>query len=96
MKFFSSLKSPLIFTLLLIFIILGIIGFNKISKFTDEKPALTSDQIDKVKSNLKIISSTTTHSSIPLDQAKGHEKEYDEILKMDELVVRTKYSLMLN
>jgi hypothetical protein len=87
MKLFSSSKSTLIFALLLVFIILGLLGFNKISKLSDEKPALTSDQIEKVKSNLKIISSTTTHSSIPLDQVKGHEKEYDEIIQMGEPVV---------
>jgi hypothetical protein len=86
MKLFSSLKTPLIFTLLLVFILLGFMGFNKISKLSDEKPALTSDQINKVKSNLKTFSSFP-FSSIPLDHVKGHEKEYDEILQMGEPVI---------
>ena len=87
MKFLTALKSPLIFILVLVFILLGIIGFNKGSKLSDEKPALTTDQINKVKSNMKIIFSTPTHSSIPLDIVKGHEKEYEEILQMGEPVV---------
>jgi hypothetical protein len=86
MKLFSYLKPPLIFTLLLVFILLGFIGLNKISKLSDEKPALNSDQINKVKSNLKTFSSMPL-SSIPLDCVKGHEKEYDEILQMGEPVV---------
>jgi hypothetical protein len=86
MKLFSSLKLPIIFTVLLVFTLLGFIGCNKISKSSDEKPALTSDQINKVKSNLKTFSSMPL-SSIPLDHVKGHEKEYDEILQMGEPVV---------
>ncbi|MGH4121607.1 MAG: hypothetical protein ACREV6_01515 [Clostridium sp.] len=86
MKHFSSLKLPLIFTLLLVFILLGFIGFNKTSKLSDEKPALTSYQINKVKSNLKTFSSMPL-SSNPLDHVKGHEKEYDEIIQLGEPVV---------
>jgi len=86
MKLFSSLKLPIIFTVLLVFILLGFIGFNKISKLSNEKPALTSDQINKVKSNLKTFTSMP-RSSLPLDHVKGHEKEYDEILQMGEPVV---------
>ena len=86
MKLFSSLKPPIIFTVLLVFILLGFIGFNKISKLSNEKPALTSDQINKVKSNLKTFTSMP-RSSFPLDHVKGHEKEYDEILQMGEPVV---------
>ena len=87
MNLFSSLKPPLIFTLLLVFILLGFIGFNKISKLSEEKPALTSDQISKVKSNLEIIFSTPTHLSNPLVHVEAHEKEYDEIIQMGEPVV---------
>jgi hypothetical protein len=86
MKLFSSLKPPLIFTLLLVFILLGFLGFNKISKLSDEKPALTIDQINKVKSNLKTFSSNA-HLSNPLAHVEGHEKEYDEIVQMGEPVV---------
>ncbi|MEG2289313.1 MAG: hypothetical protein RR891_00690 [Clostridium sp.] len=87
MKKNSSLKLPLVFGLILVFFILGFIGFNMISKKQNEKQALTSDQINTVKTNLGIISATPTHSSIPLDQVKGHEKEYNEIIQMGEPVV---------
>jgi hypothetical protein len=87
MKISSLLRSPLFIILVLFFIILGFLGLNKISKLSYEKSALTNDQIDKVKSNLKIISSITTNSSIPMDKVKGHEKEYNEIIQMGEPVV---------
>lgn len=87
MRFFSSLKPHLIIGLILVLFVLGFIGFNLITKTNDKKPTLTSSQINKVKTNLGIITSTPTHSSIPLDQVKGHEKEYNEILQMGEPVV---------
>jgi hypothetical protein len=86
MKLSLSLKRTLIFSLLLAFILLGFIGFNKISKLSAEKSALTTEQINKIKSNLKSFSSMPL-SSNPLDHVKGHEKEYNEILQMGEPAV---------
>ena len=86
MKHFLSSKTPLIIILLLVFILLGFIGFNRISNLSDKKQALTSDEINKVNSNLKTFSSMSL-SSNPLDHVKGHEKEYNEIIEMGEPVV---------
>ncbi|MCB2291628.1 hypothetical protein LGK97_18095 [Clostridium sp. CS001] len=86
MKLFSYLKQPLVFTLLVVFILLGFIGFNKISKLSDEKPALTNEQINKIKYNLKTFSSNP-HLSNPLAHVEGHEIEYAEIIQMGEPVV---------
>jgi len=86
MKGYSSSKTPLFIILLLVFILLGFIGFNRISNLSDKKTALASEQINKVKSNLKTFTSMPL-SSMPLDHVKGHEKEYDEILQMGEPVV---------
>lgn len=41
---------------------------------------LTQEEITKLKANLQAITSTKTLSSNPLDQIKGHEKEYNEII----------------
>jgi hypothetical protein len=77
----------LIFGIILIFFIIGFWGLNEIRKTPDNKTTLTNEQINKVESNLNVIFSTSTHSSNPFDQVKGHEKEYDEIIQMGEPAV---------
>jgi hypothetical protein len=89
MKVFKSFKFRLFFILFLSFIIIGFvfIKFRNINTVCDENIQIDTYQIDKIKSNLSKITSTPTKSSNPLDQVKGHEKEYNEILEMGETVV---------
>lgn len=87
MKTFPFIKSRLFFILLLAFIIVGFLGFTIISAMSNEKKQLSSSQIDKVKSNLKIITSTPTMSSNPYTLIEAHKKQYDEIVQMGKPVV---------
>lgn len=90
MKSTSYLKFPLFFILLLSFIILGFISYNKINKtnaVSNENQPLNAIQIAKIKFNMIIISSSLTMSSNPYDQIKAHKNEYNEIVGMGEPVV---------
>lgn len=86
----ALLKSPLPFILLILLIILGFVGFNKInssSVVSNEKKQLSKYQIAKIKSNLIIIDSSPKMSSNPHDYINAHKNEYDEIIQMGDPLV---------
>lgn len=87
MKGSSLFKSPIFYVLLIFSLTLVFLGLNNISKASEKKVTLTNQQIEKVRTNLKIISSSPVHSSNPHDYIREHKKEYDEIIQMGEPVV---------
>ncbi|MEG0775689.1 hypothetical protein [Clostridium sp.] len=87
MKLSTLFKSPIFYVLLIFSLTLAFLGLNNISKASEKKETLTNQQIEKVRTNLKIISSSPVMSSNPHDYIREHKKEYDEIIQMGEPVV---------
>jgi hypothetical protein len=87
MKGSSLFRSPVFYVLLIFSLTLVFLGLNNISKASEKKATLTSQQIEKVRTNLKIISSSPAMSSNPHAYISEHKKEYDEIIQMGEPVV---------
>ena len=82
MKTFYFLKSWLLFILLLSLLIWGFLKLDNVSSISKENKPLTNNQIDKIKSNLILITSKPNMSSNPYDQIKANNTEYYEIVQM--------------